>query len=148
MPNNIVKDFAKKSGKSESEVEKLWKKAKEISSEEFGKDEKDFTDKEWSYTTGVLKNMLNLDEKEKKEKKPIFLESDLSAEEYLNYSLYPTEEDMEEPYEDEEEMEETMTSPSFGGVPENPINPYEEDDDEEEEEEYGQEPYEDMVDNY
>jgi len=62
MPNNIVKDFAKKTKKSVTEVEKLWKKAKEIASDTFGKSEKDFKDKEWGYATGTLKNMLGIKE--------------------------------------------------------------------------------------
>ena len=57
MPNNIVKSFAKKSGKSVKEVEKLWKKAEAIAKEE-GISKKSF----YSYITGTLKNMLNLKE--------------------------------------------------------------------------------------
>lgn len=63
MPNNIVKSFADKSGKSETEVEKLWNKAEEIV-----KDKYDLTpddeDKYYSLVTGVLKKMLKLVDEE------------------------------------------------------------------------------------
>lgn len=55
MPATIIKSFAKKTGKSEKEIEQLWKKAnKEASS--MGKS------KDYDYIVGILKNMLGLDE--------------------------------------------------------------------------------------
>lgn len=55
MPNNIVKSFAQKTGKSEAEVEKLWDKAK-------AEAEKADTDDVYAYTVGILKNMLSIKE--------------------------------------------------------------------------------------
>lgn len=79
MPAPAIKDFAKKSGKSEKEVEKLWNDAKEIASDELGKKEKDFGDKEWSYVTGVLKKMLKIKEDTSKR----FIDSEESISEFL-----------------------------------------------------------------
>jgi len=59
MPNNIVKSFAKQSGKSTKEVEKLWKEAKGIASKEYPKVQKD-SDKYFKIVTGILKKMLKL----------------------------------------------------------------------------------------
>ena len=55
MPSNIVKSFAEKTGKSEAEIEKLWKKAKDIAKES-GRDE------DYAYIVGILKKILNLNE--------------------------------------------------------------------------------------
>ena len=55
MPSNIIKSFADKTGKSESEVEKLWDKAKEIADESNHKEDYD-------YIVGILKKMLKLNE--------------------------------------------------------------------------------------
>lgn len=74
MPSKTVISFAKKTGKSVKEVEKLWNEAKEVASDTFGKSEEEFSSKEWSYTIGVLKNMLGLDESK------LMLESFLSTE--------------------------------------------------------------------
>ena len=92
MPSNIVADFAKKTGKSKAEVEKLWKKAKEITSDTFGKSEKDFSDREWGYVTGTLKNMLGIKESTFSE----FVESGKDLVSFLN--------------------EEAQTSGSFSGI--------------------------------
>lgn len=55
MPANIIKSFAKESGKSEDKVEELWNKAKKLAAEAGHADEYD-------YITGILKKMLNLNE--------------------------------------------------------------------------------------
>ena len=55
MPANIVKSFANKTGKSETEVETLWNKAKEQAKEQ-GHSE------EYDYIVGILKRMLKLNE--------------------------------------------------------------------------------------
>lgn len=60
MPNNIVKSFAKKTGKSESEVERLWNKAEGIVKKDYKDVEKE-SDKYYQITTGILKNMLSLE---------------------------------------------------------------------------------------
>lgn len=55
MPSNIVKSFAKKSNKSEQEVEELWDKAKSIAAESGHKEDYD-------YIVGILKKMLKINE--------------------------------------------------------------------------------------
>lgn len=119
MPSPWVKKIARETGKSEREIEKIWKKAKEITSEEFGKSEDDFGNKEYSYTTGVVKKMLGVDESILDPSK--FLESEHSAKEYI----------------------ETLVSGNFsiGNV----LPPEENDDEDEDdyEEEYEEDPYED-----
>ena len=60
MPSNIVKSFAKKTGKSEKEVERLWNKAKKIVSNEYNV--KEGNDKFYALVTGVLKKELGLKE--------------------------------------------------------------------------------------
>ena len=61
MPNNIVTRFARRTGKSVKEVERLWNDAKEVTADSFGKKEKDFTEKDWKYTVAVLKNILGIE---------------------------------------------------------------------------------------
>ena len=81
MPSPYIKSLVNSTGKSEKELEKLWKKAKEITSEEFGKSESDFGREEFAYTTGVVKKMLGVDEAILD---PVnFLDSKLSAREYI-----------------------------------------------------------------
>lgn len=63
MPNNIVKSFSDKSGKSEAEVEKLWDKSEEIVKEKYNLSPDD-GDKFYSLVTGVLKKMLKLVDEE------------------------------------------------------------------------------------
>lgn len=55
MPTPQIKNFSKKSGKSVSEVEKLWNKAKELATDMGKKDD-------FKYITGILKNMLGMEE--------------------------------------------------------------------------------------
>jgi len=81
MPSAYVKNLAKETGKSEAEIEKLWKKAKEITSETLGTKESDFGSKEYKYTVGIVKNMLGMKEELIDPSK--FLNSDLGAKEYL-----------------------------------------------------------------
>lgn len=57
MPNNIVQSFAKKSGKSIDQVEKLWQKAKAIAAEEGHVED-------YAYITGILKKMLSIKEEQ------------------------------------------------------------------------------------
>jgi len=58
MPANIIKPFADKSGKSEEEVERLWKKAKQIAVDD-GRAEED--ENFYPYVVGILKKMLNIE---------------------------------------------------------------------------------------
>ena len=59
MPANIIKSFAKKSGKSEKEVEKLWNKAKSLTKKEYPKVQED-SERFYKIVTGMLKKMLGL----------------------------------------------------------------------------------------
>lgn len=63
MPSPYIRSLSKETGKPEAEIEKLWNKAKDITSDTFGKPEDDFGSKEYKYTVGIVKNMLGLDEK-------------------------------------------------------------------------------------
>lgn len=83
--NNVVQGLAKKSGKSEKDVEKLWKDAVEIAAETFGKKEKDFGDKEFKYVTGILKKMLKI--KESSTLVADFLNSDKSAKDFVKEAV-------------------------------------------------------------
>lgn len=58
MPSNVVKSFAKQSGKSESEVEHKWDTAKERVSKQY--DLKQSNPRYWKLVTGILKKMLKL----------------------------------------------------------------------------------------
>ena len=60
MPTPLIKSLADKSGKSVSEVEKLWNKAKEITKSEYNLNPED--DNYYSITVGILKKMLKLKE--------------------------------------------------------------------------------------
>lgn len=53
MPAVILKTFAKRTGKSAAEVEKLWNKAKARAA-------KEGRPKDWAYITGILKRMLGI----------------------------------------------------------------------------------------
>ena len=61
MPASNIKALARKSGKSEKEVEKMWDEAKKIATETLGKGKED-TDQYDAYVTGIVKNMLGLKE--------------------------------------------------------------------------------------
>ena len=79
MPAPNLKSFAKEVGISMSKAEEYWKKAKDIAEEEFGKNEKDFGDREWSYVMGVVKNMMGIKESKLKE---------MSTQEILSYYVH------------------------------------------------------------
>lgn len=83
--NNVIIGLAKKSGKSEKDVEKLWKDAVKIAAETFGKKEKDFGDKEFKYVTGILKKMLKI--KESSNLVYNFLKSDKPAKEFVQETI-------------------------------------------------------------
>jgi len=57
MPNSLIKSFAKKSGKTIPEVEKLWNKAQDMAKEKGLED-----DNMYAYTVGILKKMLSIEE--------------------------------------------------------------------------------------
>lgn len=61
MPNSVIVGLAKKSGKSEGDVEKLWKEAKSIAKKEYP-DVDSESDQYFKIVTGILKKMLKLTE--------------------------------------------------------------------------------------
>ena len=61
MPSNLVKSFAKKSKKSEEEVDTLFKKSEDIVKKQY-KDVEVGSDKFYQLVTGVLKKMLDINE--------------------------------------------------------------------------------------
>ncbi len=63
MPNNIVKSFADKSGKSTTEVEEMWNNAENIVKDKYNLSKAD-GDKYYSAITGLLKKMLKLVDEE------------------------------------------------------------------------------------
>jgi hypothetical protein len=82
MPNNIIKSFADKTGKSEDEVEKLWSKAKQISMEDKGSED-------YPFIVGTLKNMLGIEENRIMTAQTIqeFLNSPLKAKQFIESKL-------------------------------------------------------------
>lgn len=109
MASPYVKKLAKDFGKSEKEMEDLWSKAKEITSETFNKKEIDFSEKEYSYTTGIIKNMLGIKEDVLDPSK--FLNSELNAREFIETSIssaFPSLDKHLIPPEEEEENEEEL----------------------------------------
>ena len=58
MPNNIVKSFAKKTGRPESEIEELWDKALDLAKKRgIPKKSEDF----YAFIVGILKRMLKME---------------------------------------------------------------------------------------
>jgi hypothetical protein len=112
MPSPYVTNLTKETGKPIEEVERLWKEAKQIASEEFGVPVSEFSKKEYRYTMGVLKNMVGMSEA-KVIDPTIFLESQLSARDFLreamtsgNFSIgnvRPPEDDEDDDEEDDDE---------------------------------------------
>lgn len=60
MPAPAIKSFAKKTGKSEAEVEKLWKEAKKAAGESYS--ETGDSEKFYGTAMKILKNKLNISE--------------------------------------------------------------------------------------
>jgi len=63
MPSVAIKNFAKQSGKSKEEVERLYQKAKGIVKEQYPK-VKDESDQFYQLVMGVLKKMLKLQDED------------------------------------------------------------------------------------
>lgn len=55
MPNNVIKSYSKKTGKSESELEKKWAKAEKIAKDNGQKGN-------YPYIMGIFKRMLDIKE--------------------------------------------------------------------------------------
>lgn len=70
MPNNVVKSLAKKSGKSEDEVEKKWEEAKEKVKEDYP-DLTEDDDKFWAIVTEITKRMLGMEKSEESVRRDI-----------------------------------------------------------------------------
>lgn len=118
MPSPYVKNLVKDTGKSVSEIEKLWDRAKKISAEEFGKGEDSWGSREYSYTVGIVKNMLGI--REELLDPQDFLNSDLVALDFLKEvtvsgqfdvgNVVPPDDEKEEE-EEEEELDEKKKDP-------------------------------------
>ena len=108
MPSPYVKSLAKDTGKSVSEIEKLWNRAKKIAVEEFGKGEDSWGSREYSYTVGIVKNMLGI--REELLDPQDFLNSDLTALDFLKEITVSGQFDIGNvvPPEDEEEEDEEL----------------------------------------
>jgi hypothetical protein len=107
MPNNIVVSFSDKTGKSVDEVEALWDKAVEITQDTFGSNKKNFGNKEYKYTVGVLKNMLNIKENKKSIMK-LFLENKDTVDSFIENVIsgsFPMPDQVIPPINDDEEEE-------------------------------------------
>lgn len=61
MPAPSIKAFAKKYGKSEAEIEKLWDKAKKVAKEQYP-DRKEGTEEFYKVVMGILKKMMGVKE--------------------------------------------------------------------------------------
>ena len=81
MASPYVIKLAKDTGKPVPELEKLWDRAKQIASETFGKNEDDFTKKEYDFAYGTVMNMLG--KRESVLNPEIFLSSDKSARDFI-----------------------------------------------------------------
>lgn len=61
MPSNVVKSFARKTGKSVSEVEDKWEEAKKQVEDEYPNIKKD-SDRYYKLVTSITKSMIGLKE--------------------------------------------------------------------------------------
>jgi len=61
MPSNVVTSFAKKTGKSVDDVEKMWDDAIKIVKKQY-KDVEDSSDDFYRLVTGILKKMLKIED--------------------------------------------------------------------------------------
>ncbi len=61
MPSDLVKSYARKTGKKVSEVDKLWNRAEEIIKNDY-EDVEVGSDRFYKLVNGTLKRMLKLDE--------------------------------------------------------------------------------------
>ena len=62
MPVPYLTKLSKETGKSVSELEKLWGEAKKSASERFNKPESEFGDAEFAYVVGIVKKMAGVKE--------------------------------------------------------------------------------------
>ena len=76
-----LKALSRETGKSVKELEPIWRNAKEITSDTFGKREKDFGSKEYSYARETALSMMGV--REELLDVTQFLNSEASAKEYI-----------------------------------------------------------------
>lgn len=85
MPSPYLKTLAKETGKSIGDLERYWKKAKEITKDDFNVDEKDFQDKHYAYATAIVKRMAGV--KEQVISVVDFIESGKSADDFISETV-------------------------------------------------------------
>ena len=87
----FIKKLMKETGKDESEIKELWKKSKDITSDTFGLDESEFSNREYMYAKETVKSMLGYEDVITVAD---FIESDKSAKDFISSkksSTYNTE---------------------------------------------------------
>lgn len=77
-----IRELSKETGMSENDIKPVWKKAKEITIDTFGKPEEEFSKKEFRYTLETAKKLLGLDESILDP--TAFLKSESSAKEFID----------------------------------------------------------------
>lgn len=87
MPNDTVKSFAKKSGKSVKEVEKLWTQAEEIAKKEY-KDVKKGSTAYYKIVTGILKKSCSLSDKDFEEELKEIIRDIIEETECFNWRVH------------------------------------------------------------
>lgn len=85
MSNPFLLDLQKKINLPLTVLEDKWEKAKQITSEDFGIDISEFSNKEWSYTMDILKKDLNINEKAELHLK--FLNSDKKSRDFIKEEI-------------------------------------------------------------
>jgi hypothetical protein len=80
-----VKELVKLTGKKESEIEKLWSKAKDITVETYGVQERDFKDKHYKFMMDTVKNMLGFNENRSLVVE--FVQSEKGAKEFIQETM-------------------------------------------------------------
>ena len=64
MPNNVVKSYAKETGKSAEHIERWWKEAEEEASKKFSKSDPSY----WAYVNGIVERRGKLKHGKRKKK--------------------------------------------------------------------------------
>ncbi len=80
MPSPYVRKVALETGKPIEEVEKHWQESKDIAVETLGKVEKNFTNEDFNYAIGILKNKMGIHDNIRVKD---FVDSDTSAKNYI-----------------------------------------------------------------
>ena len=85
MPSPLIKSFSDKSGKSEKEVEELYKDAEDIVKDRYKDVEKE-SDRYYALVVGILKNMLKIESFKEFYENNSWIDSGLSNE-YFDFLL-------------------------------------------------------------